>query len=144
MIEKFEDYLGNLPLTNAVKGRINEVLLMNSKIIDFEIQDIFVCEFKNDEGSRNFTSLWLFSEKFCIECKNFLNSNNFDLTPLKELDYCSIFLADFDFEETGEKSFVKIHFRFKVGLTGDLIATESNCLSLFEIYKKYLISNLDK
>lgn len=143
MIEKFEEYIGTLPLTKVVKDRIDEVLILNNKIKELDIQDIFVCESKNEEGARNYTSLWLFTDQYCIECKNFLNSYDFDLTPyLKKIDYCSIVPVNFDLETPNPSSIVKIHFHFGAGITGDLIATESNCLSALKIYQKYIISNL--
>ncbi len=146
MIEKFEDYLGSLQLTKVVKDRIEEIIILNRKIKEMDILDIFICELKNKEGSRNYTSLWLFGEKYCIECKSFLTKNDFDLTPIKnKIDYCSISPIDFDLENTTEKSIVNIHFKFVssgTGMTGNLIATEINCLSALNLYRKYIISNL--
>jgi hypothetical protein len=143
MIAKFETYLGKLPLTSVVKNRINEVINMNLKIHNIEINDILLCEMKNNEGSRNYTSLWLFSDSLCIECKNFLQVYDFDSTPIsKKVDYCSIIPTNFDFENPTELSIVKVHFHFGTGIAGDLIATEQNCLSAVDIYKKYIVSNL--
>lgn len=144
MIEKFEEYVGTLPLTKVVKDRINEVLVMNNKIKHLEIQDIFVCESKNEEGSRNYSSLWLFTETYCIECKNFLNSNDFDITPyLNRIEYCSIVPINFDLETPNPNSIVRIHFHLGTGVSGDLIASENNCLSALKIYQKYIVSNLN-
>jgi hypothetical protein len=144
MIEKFEDYIGGLPLTRVVKERINELLELNSKIKECEIDDIFICEFKNEEGTRNYTSLWLFNEKYCIECKNFMSLYDFDITPYnKRIDYCSITPVNFDFVTPTNQSIINIHFHFGFGIAGNLIATEENCLSALNIYKKYIISNLN-
>jgi len=142
MLKKFEDYLGTLPLTQ-VMDRINEVLKLNSKITNDDILDIFICEFKNDEGARTHTSLWLFTKKHCIECKDFLTTNNFDLTPYAgRITYCSIKPIEFNLDKPTKKSSVKIHFKFEGGVSGILIATENNCLKAFEIYKKYIVTNL--
>jgi hypothetical protein len=145
MIEKFEGYLGLLPLTRIIKDRIDEIIKLNLKIVDEEINDIFICEFKNNEGVRTYTSLWLFCHNNCIECKTFLHSYDFDITPyFKKVDYCSITSSEFDFENTSEISSVKVHFRFATGISGDLIGTEQNCLKAFEIYKRFIIPNLVK
>lgn len=142
-MEKFNDYLENLPLTKAVKGRIFEVLNMNNDIFNAQIEDIFICELKNEEGARNYTSLWLFSQDICIECKDFLTRNDFDITPLKdEVTYCSIEIQDFDLINCNEKSFVKTHFTFKSKVSGDIISTEENCIWALKIYKKYIIPNI--
>ncbi|NQY07523.1 MAG: hypothetical protein HRT68_15335, partial [Flavobacteriaceae bacterium] len=100
MLEKFEDYLGQLPLTRAIKGRIEEVINLNMKIKELDIQDIFICELKNEEGSRTYTSLWLFTKTHSIECKNFLTQNDFDIVPhLNRIGYCSISPTNYNFEE---------------------------------------------
>lgn len=148
MLEKFEEYLGQLPLTKAIRRRIEEVITLNMKIKELDIQDIFICELKNEEGSRTYTSLWLFTQDYSIECKNFLTENDFDIVPhMKRVGYCSIAPLNFDFEETNENSSIKVHFSYSIksgmaGISGDLIATEQNCIHAFHIYKKYVISNL--
>jgi hypothetical protein len=143
MIEQFDDYIGTLPLTKVVKDKIEEMLILNSKIKKFEIKDIFVCELKNEEGARNYTSLWLFTDKQVVECKNFLATYDFDITPLyKNIEYCSMSPVNFDLEKPSDKSIVKIHIQFNVRISGDIIATENNCLSALKIYQKYIIPNL--
>lgn len=145
MIKKYDDYLGTLPLTKVIKERINDMLIINSRIKKLDIIDIFVCESKNKEGSRNYTSLWLFSDTYCIECKNFLNSFDFDITPYsKKIDYCSIVPINFDLKTPNTNSIVKVNFHFAAGISGDLIATEHNCLYALKIYKKYIVSNLNE
>jgi hypothetical protein len=132
MIEQFDDYIGTLPLTKVVKDKIEEMLILNSKIKKFEIKDIFVCELKNEEGARNYTSLWLFTDKQVVECKNFLATYDFDITPLyKNIEYCSMSPVNFDLEKPSD-----------VRISGDIIATENNCLSALKIYQKYIIPNL--
>jgi len=97
---------------------------------------------KNNEGARTYTSLWLFTDKYCIECKEFLSTNNFDITPYDGTAiYCSIISIEFNFVEASEKSQVNIHCSFG-DITCDLIATEQNCIKAFEIYKKYFVANL--
>lgn len=143
-MEKFNDYLESLPLTKAVKGRISEVLSMNNEIFNFQIEDIFICELKNEEGARSYTSLWMFTKEVCIECKDFLTRNDFDIAPLKdEIHYCSIEIQDFDLKNSNEKSFVKVHFTFKSKVSGNIISTDENCVWALKIYKKHIIPNMN-
>ena len=142
MKKKFKEYLGTLPITKVVINRIDEVMTLNSKLLNDKILDIFVCEIKNHEGSRTYTSLWLFAEKNAIECKNFLQTDDFDITPyFKKLDYCSIKPLNFDFEEVKVNSSVQIYARFGENVF-DIVATEQNCIKALDIYKKYIIANL--
>ena len=142
MFEKFYLYLDTLPLTLVVKKRIDELIILNSKLINEEILDIFICDMKNHDGTRTYLSLWLFAEKYVFECKNFLNTYDFDITPyFKKIDYCYIKPINFDFETTNEKSSVNI-FGALGENTIELIATEQNCLKALDVYKKYIIRNL--
>ena len=144
-MEKFENYLGELPLTKVIKERIKDVLDMNLKIKNFEIKDIFVCELKNKEGARTYTSLWLFTDNYFIECKEFINKFDFDVTPYtNEIIYCSIAPVNFDFENANELSILKADCALGNNLTCNFIATGQNCLSLFTLYKKYIIPNMIK
>lgn len=143
MLEKFSDYLGDLPLTNVIKNRIGEVAELNNKIKNIDILDIFICELKNDEGERTYTSLWFFTDKYLIECKNFLSANCFDRTPYTGLiNYCSMESIEFNLDEASEKSSVKIYFTMQTDVSGNIIATEKNCVHALKIYQKYILANL--
>lgn len=144
-MKNHNDYLTKMPFSKAVKTRIEEVIELNRLIYELDFDDIFVCELKNEEGARNYVSLWLFTKEFCIECKDFLSRNDFDITPIeKNITYCSIEHRDFNLIEGNEKSFVKIHFTFQANLSGTLISTEENCIWALYIHKKYLLPNINK
>ena len=143
MSDKFKDYLGDLPLTKVIKDRVDEVIKLNTKIKSGDFLDIFICELKDDEGERTYTSLWLFTDKHLIECKEFLSSINFDVTPyVGIINYCSIESTEYNLDEVSEKSSVKIHFTMETKISGNLIATEKNCVHAFKIYQKYILANL--
>jgi hypothetical protein len=142
MIDKFKAYLDILPLTQVVKDRVNTVINLNSKIVEMNILDIFISNMNNDDGAKEYTSLWLFTDQFIVECKNFLSKNDFDITPhINRISYCSIAPIEFDFETVTDKSSVVIHCTMG-NMSCQLIATDENCLEAFERYKKHLISNL--
>jgi hypothetical protein len=145
MVEKFEHYLGVLPLTQVVKTRIDEILILNDAMIDEDIVDIFICELKNNEERTTFTSLWLFTESYATECKNFLTTYDFDIAPYKnKINYCSIKATEFDFTTPTEKSLVTISFQFDSPVSGTFTATSDNCLKAYEFYTKYIIPNVVK
>jgi len=150
VLNKHEEYLDILPLTQVVKERIEEVINLNSKLLGVEFLDIFICDLKNNEGAKNYTSLWLISTEYLIECKSFLSNNNFDLVRYKnKVGYCSIQPIEYDFETVSEKSSVLIHCNIggssSMGsVSCSLIATEENCTKALEIYQKYLITNIMK
>lgn len=145
MIEKFESYLQQLQLTDIVKSRIKEVLILNYNMINNEIIDIFIGEVKSVIGRKTFTSLWLFTSDYAIECKEFLSKNDFDIAPYKNrIQYCSIKAENFDFTTSDVNSFVEIKLHFIESITGTLTATGENCQHAYELYKKLIIPNVTK
>lgn len=145
MLDKFKEYLGILPLTQVVKDRIEIVISLNAKIINDEVIDIFICDLKDEEGTKEYTSLWLFTDSHLMECKNFLSENNFDLVFYKNsIRYCSIKPIDFDFDSPTTKSSITINCSLLGALSCNIIATEDNCKKAFDIYKKYFVANIIK
>lgn len=145
MIEKFESYLSTLPLTGAIRTRINEVLILNDRIISLDIEDIFICEMKNKEGERTYTSLWLFTDTYCMECENFLTTEDFDIVVYKKkVKHAAIKPIEFDFLETSSKSSIQINCYLTEGTSCNLIGTETNCMQALKIYQKYFLANLLK
>ena len=81
MKEEFEAYLNDINVAQPVKNRVDVILKEISSLYEgLVITDIFVCQVKNEEV--NYTSLWLFGAGFCIECKDFLSQDDFDLAYL--------------------------------------------------------------
>ncbi len=109
MLDKFEDYLGVLPLTQVVRERIDTVIDLNAKIVNADFMDIFICEMKDKEGAKEYTSLWLFTNSLLVECKNFLSEDDFDVVPyINRVRYCSIKPIEFDFKSVTAKSSITI------------------------------------
>ncbi|KQT18261.1 hypothetical protein ASG31_05910 [Chryseobacterium sp. Leaf404] len=139
------DYLENLPFTKVLKDRVNHILELNLKVFEFELEDILISEYKNQEGVNIYTSLWIFTEEFSIECKNFLYTYDFDLTPMsKGINYCSISFENYNLEETNDGSKVNISAQFSDAVHGSIVATGINCKYAYNIYKKYFIPALKK
>jgi len=145
MIEKFESYLQQLQLSNVVRSRIDEVLILNYNMINKEIIEIFMGEVKSVIGRKTFTSLWLFTDEFAIECKEFLSKNDFDIAPYKNrIQYCSIKADNSDFSTYDINSFIEIKLHFIDSITGTLTASGENCQHAYELYKSLIIPNVTK
>lgn len=143
MLDQFEDYLGLLPLTKTIKSRINSCLTLNSKIIPDDILEIFISDIKDKEGARTYTSLWIITDKYCMECKNFLSQYDFDVINYKNnLRYCSIKFKDFDLETATESSSLTVSCAFTDQGGANYMATGTNCLKAYDIYKNYFVKNI--
>lgn len=142
-MQQFQDYLDNLPFTKAIKSRIVQIIELNKKFYDEEILDILICDYKNSDNSPVYSSLWLFTAKSFIECKNFVNYFDFDITPIaSKLHYCSMDFTDYDLETANDNSKINIHMKFNTEIVGDIVATGVNCDHALYIYKKHIIANL--
>lgn len=142
-MKDFENYLENLPFTKTIRDRITHIVDLNKKIYNEEIIDIVVCDYKNHDNSPVYSSLWLFTNKAFLECKNFLNYYDFDITPISDkIDYCSIDFIDFDLENANDNSKVNIHIRFNNHISGEIVTTGVNCNHALNIYRKHVIANL--
>jgi hypothetical protein len=142
MNNQFNEYLGILPLTKVVKDRVQTVISLNQMIMDEDILDIFISDMKNSDGGKEYSSLWIFTKSFIIECKNFLSEHDFDIVPYEnKITYSSVKAIDFDFVNTTEKSTIIVNCSLNA-MSCNFIATESNCLEIFKLYKKHIVPNL--
>ncbi|MEL4391006.1 hypothetical protein [Shewanella xiamenensis] len=143
MNEKIDLYLGILPLTHAVRERVKTVIACNQMIMDDEILDVFINDMKNSEGGKEYSSLWIFTKLFIIECKNFLSENDFDIVPyVHNVKYSSVKSIDFDFVNVTDKSSMIVNCLLNT-VSCTFIATDKNCSELFRLYKEHIIPNLN-
>ena len=145
MKQAFKDYCVAIGLSEFAQRRVDVVLNELSSIYEgIELNDIFINEL-NRNGERTFQSIWFFSDKHIIECKDFLSSDDYDLAIYKDqIQYFNITKKDFsDIENPSEKSSITIHVTFgKVELSADLTALGINCKYALSIAKKYFIKGL--
>lgn len=142
-VDDFSEYIDKLNLSRIMRERIDEVLIMNQRIISDDFKDIIINDTKSQDGEINYNSLWIFSEKYMIECKNFLSENNFDIAPLnKKIYYAYIKPFKFNLISADSSSSVEVYFNFSNSLSGTLTATGLNCNQVLKIYKTYILKNL--
>ncbi len=146
MKEEFEAYCKKVDLSEIQITRVDNIIQEYSKILNEPILDIFVNEQLTSEGTRIYLTLWLFTESFCAEAKNFLSVDDFDIAAYKKrVKYFSINKSEFIFGQAPTK---KSNMSITASLTDLLIcqlrASGDNCLALVEIYNKFFLPNLIK
>lgn len=146
MRDEFVDYLGAIGVTTTAIGRVAEVYNFYHSIYPQEIPAVFVTDFINDEGRREYENLWFFTDSLTMEAKNFLTGDDFDAAPLRRnLSYWSIKKQHYDFAEATDKSRLSLYFRSEYaggGITFDLKASGENCDYLRDIFFRYVSPNL--
>jgi hypothetical protein len=140
---EFVAYLKAIGMTDILKQRVETIYDFYRKVCPEEIIDIFVTDFLNGDGGREYENLWFFSQSYTMEAKRFVSRDNFDMTPIRErIIYWSVEKQDYDFEKSTDKSKLHIQVNIDVDQIGDLKASKENCDYLKVIFQKYILSNL--
>ena len=145
MKSEFVDYLNEIGVTALFQDKANEIYSFYDKLYPDSIQDIFVSEYIDEEGKRQYENLWFFTSTIFMEAKQFLTEDNFDAAPyIKKFKHWTIEKKDYDFEDSTDNSRMKLYVTFATGITGQLKASGKNCHYLKEIFLKYIKPNLDE
>ena len=145
MNEEFIKYLGSIGMTDVLCKRVETIYNFYIELQKNEINDIFVSDYFKEDGERIYSSLWFFNKDYCMEAKEFVKKDDFDIAPIgHRMEYLDIQRQDFDMEQFSDKSRLYIKFVLDVKAGGELKAAKDNCLQLKNILIKYLLPNLKK
>lgn len=144
MKKDFEQYLNGIGIVDLFYERTELVVQFYERLYPDEIKDIFVCEYIDNEGKRQYESLWLFSSRaIMMEAKRFLTDDDFDATPFsKRIVYWKVNKTEFDFENPTEKSRLTVEFHLVHNISGTLKASKENCNNLYHVLKKWILPNM--
>jgi hypothetical protein len=128
--------------TEVERVRVAELVALAGEFYPEPIEDVFVSEYKEEDGRLVIQSVWMFTTSFAIEFKNPLQEDNFDLACIKDsISWMVVEKRDFDFHTTSAESRLKVKFRFATGLSGTLQATGDNCAQLYRITRDRILAN---
>lgn len=145
MKTEFKSYLNEIGISGAILERVEEIFKFYNEYLKFEIDEIFVCDYIDADGSRIYESLWFFSNKYCFEAKNFIISDNFDSDFYgKEVYTFNISKKDFNILEniSNDNSRLNLSFSFNPRRVGTLKASKSNCKQVVKIIENFIKPNL--
>jgi len=142
MKEKFSEYLKSIGITEAILKRIEKIYNFYNDIRPNEIEDIFITDYLDENGSRNYENIWFFSSKHCMEAKLFITKDNFDMDSIKNITYWVIEKENYDFKKATERSRISLTFQLSWNRSGKLKASKENCDYLKEIFLKYVLPNI--
>jgi hypothetical protein len=61
-----------------------------------EITGMFVTDYIKEDGAREYENLWLFPQTYCMEAKQFITKDDFDIAPIRSrIHYWNIRKQDF-------------------------------------------------
>jgi hypothetical protein len=145
MKQKFIGYLESIGIKAVpLLGRIESIHEFYLEMCPDEIVDIFVTDYIDSEGKREYENLCFFSDGYTMEAKGFaMGKDDFDITPIKDrVKYYEIQKQDYDFKEATEKSRLTLHFSLNTGVHGEFKASKENCDALRDIIFEYVKPNL--
>ena len=138
----YNEYLEDIGIKEfTLKKRINEIISYASYFYnDNQLKDIFISDFINEDGSRNYTSLWLIYEDRICEAKNFITDIDLDSTHFNknQVEYWNLKSKEClkDVFTDSDRLSVDIIFN-ENNLHGLFKAAKNNCSYLMKILKEY-------
>ena len=140
MKDQFTKYVQSLGMTKPLLERAESVLSFYEIVLTSPIKDLFVSEYVNEEKTRVYESLYLFSDQAIMEAKQFVSDDVYDWAPLPEsIMYWEIKRKDFDLKTATEKSrlflTVRLHGSGLGTMRAELKASAANCDQLFSIFQ---------
>ena len=147
MKKEFITYLAEIGITGPLLNKAQETYNYYAEYLKVEIEDIFVSEYINPDGSRTYEGLWFFNENYCFEAKQFIVSEDYDMDFYKDVIFSfNIVKKDFDIINLSfnDNSRMTVTFYLNTVRAGIIKASKNNCKKLSEINTKYIITNLKK
>ena len=142
MNKEFFDYLKDISVSDVVIARIKLIIQECQMLSPGKIQDIFMNDFITDDGTREYDSLYLFTDSFVMEAKQFTTTDDYDLTLIKNtIYYWTLNKKDFDLVTPSEKSRLYIRINLESAMGAEFKGSKNNCIYLMQIFKKYILPN---
>lgn len=147
MKQEFILYFDLIGITATQVRRIREIENFYSIICPDEIEEVLITDFIDEEGRRQYESLWFFSEKYAMEAKKFLTEDDFDIVPYRRrMEYLNIKKKNYEIGDANDASRISVHVNIGAGLargiSGDFQASGENCEVFWKFTKEYLVPNL--
>ena len=144
MKREFVEYLKMIGITaDEYLKRIETIIEIHSNICQEEIIDIFVDEYINEDGTRNYDDISFFSNEYDFGANQFLIEDNFIFNKrMKNVAIVKIKQKNYNFEKATENSRLNIEVRYEGKMHGIFKASKENCDHLKHIYFKYIAPNI--
>ena len=146
MKPEWQEYLQSLEMTDVLQSRVEEILTAYSLVDSGEISEIFVSEYVNNDGHREYENLWLITETHVKEAKQFITKDDFDSMSIQGILYrWRIEKKDYDLNQATPSSRMTLIFEFGTspeGIRGEMKSSGSNCTHLRDILIRFISPNV--
>lgn len=142
MKAEFEEYLRGLGMGDVLLERVTEIERSVRPLCPEELKYVFVAEYVEEGGMRQYEDLFFFSDNYAIQATNFVNRNELDMDRIgKSISSLKIVGEQFDFAAPTEKSRLSVRYYTATALRADLKASRENCAHLLAIVRTCLVPN---
>jgi hypothetical protein len=142
-----EKYLKSIRMfANVDVKRVKELFNTGKILCPEDLRDIFISNYKENDGKDQFKDFWLFSDNYVIEVQNLITETmpELDMTIIsKNIQNVSIKVDNFDLSQKAtDVSKIRMEFYTYSDFSVDQIATGSNCDKVMYIFNTYVKHNL--
>lgn len=150
MNESFNEYLKKMGLVSeSCLKKLNDILEFASRLVPEPIEDVFISQ-SNEENKKitEWDSLWFFSKKYCLEARQFLVHNDFELYHLEGLRNVRLILENCELSKLSTQpsadppATLVVEFNPSRGGRCQLYAYGQNCEKLSSLVFKFLQTNI--
>ena len=142
------NYLKSIKVPAVLQEKINKIVEFHKNLyISEELKNIFLCNKLNENGSYDYTSLWLFFEDSICEAKDIIKTVDFDYMSKSKskLKYWNLKSnTETFFESYQENSKIELSVEFDIGVSWNLNASGENCKFLYNLFKEYIFKEFVK
>ncbi|MCS4537886.1 MAG: hypothetical protein HYY67_03385 [Thaumarchaeota archaeon] len=143
MKPEFLDYLKTIGMPEKAFDRIEKIFGQFQELTDDHIEDIFVSEYIDEDGAREFENLLFFSKKYLFGAPQFLVGDRIEVTTWEARPYkLQILKTNYDMKNATTDSRVNVRIFRRHGGTGRIKASRENCDYLVNLIKKYYVPNI--
>lgn len=139
-------YLESIGIIDSMALKVQAIAKFYSDYMGYQVDDIFISEFTNKDGSRVYENLWFFNKNYSCEAKLFNTQEDYDTDVLKDaVNWMVVKINDFDIinNVTNDNSRMFLEFGLKRPREGYMKASKENCKQLSMILKKYIQPNFN-
>jgi hypothetical protein len=122
----------------AVRRAVEVIELVADMHPPGEEFNVFVSDTIDSDGNRIFPHLWVFSENYASEAKNFMTETNFDMVSIDlRQGYLDVHYRNYSPGNWSEESRISADIRF-LSFSMEFFAARNNCERLYRLLKEAL------
>ena len=141
-----EAYLERIGFSSeTIRDNVKVIVGHANRLCNEEMKEIFVVDYYQEDGSRGYGSLWLMSEQFMCEARDFRKTADYDIDVARIKDaviYYRVRAEKYDFRNATRESRLMVECANDTGTSFQLKACGENCSRLAEVIDNYIKPNI--